>query len=83
MIDFLTELDTDILLAINGFRLKALDQFMFLLSSKLVLGASVCGCPCPCYKALWLAFRVVDSCRCRFGRVFGRPGLQFANTSFG
>ena len=36
MIDFLTELDTDILLAINGFRLKALDQFMFLLSSKLV-----------------------------------------------
>lgn len=36
MIEFLSELDTRLLLTINGFHTPALDQFMFLLSAKLV-----------------------------------------------
>ena len=36
MIEAITELDTELLLAINGFRMPPLDQFFFLLSSKLV-----------------------------------------------
>lgn len=36
MIEFLSEIDARLLLAINGFHTPALDQFMFLLSAKLV-----------------------------------------------